>query len=205
MSNYELMKQQMAAQFLTYDQEEMIHRFSLDHDQGYLYIDFVARRYRINRRTGLVEWSDDDFNAIHEAGHNEAMTLYDMLCFSSPFSALSGEFISLQGLSSIQGSSGAPGRGLFDTVARSFDHQCERLAQACARLGGTPSLKGDVSYEIPLFSFFPMVFQFWESDEEFPAMITVLFDRNALQFLHYETLWFAASHLVSRLQEEMEQ
>ena len=49
MSNYETMKDRMSSHFLEYDQEKMIRKFALDHDEKYLYIFFVGRKYRINR------------------------------------------------------------------------------------------------------------------------------------------------------------
>lgn len=52
MSNYETMKDRMSSHFLEYDQEKMIRKFDLKHDEKYLYISFIGRKYRINRATG---------------------------------------------------------------------------------------------------------------------------------------------------------
>ena len=52
MSNYETMKDRMSSHFLEYDQEKMVRKFALEHDEKYLYIFFVGRKYRINRITG---------------------------------------------------------------------------------------------------------------------------------------------------------
>ena len=51
-SNYEKMKDDAAAAFLRFDQEEMIRKFALEHDKMYLYICFAGKRYRISRTTG---------------------------------------------------------------------------------------------------------------------------------------------------------
>ena len=64
--------------FLQYDQATMIHKYSLDYNSDWLYITFINRTYRINRKTGSVQWSDNDFETVHEANHNEAMTIYDV-------------------------------------------------------------------------------------------------------------------------------
>lgn len=37
--------------------------------------------------------------------------------------------------------------------------------------------------------------QFWDEDEDFPASVRFLFDRNALLFMHYETLWYVMGAL----------
>lgn len=55
-SNYEITKKESQKLFLDYDQQHMIDKFGLAHDDNYLYIEFVARRYRIDRHSGSVEW-----------------------------------------------------------------------------------------------------------------------------------------------------
>ena len=59
-SNYEKTKLSMANVFLQYDQDTMIAKFSLKHDPSWLYLSFVKRIYRINRKSGKVQWSEDD-------------------------------------------------------------------------------------------------------------------------------------------------
>ena len=74
-NNYDKTKISMAHVFLQYDQATMIHKYSLDYNSDWLYITFINRTYRINRKTGSVQWSDNDFEIVHEANHNEAMTI----------------------------------------------------------------------------------------------------------------------------------
>ena len=114
---------------------------------------------------------------------------------------MAGEFVALRSLAPFQGSAPTLGCGFFDAEARVFDGHGAALAVACAALGAQPLAKGDVAGVLPLFPVFPVGFRFWESDDEFPASIQVLFDRNALAFMHYETLWYAASVVIRRLSE----
>jgi len=58
-SNYEKMKNEMSGVFLQYDQEKMIRKFGLEHDDNSLYIFCLNRKYRIDRLTGQVSWSED--------------------------------------------------------------------------------------------------------------------------------------------------
>ena len=88
-------------------------------------------------------------------------------------------------------------------VKRIFDHKEELLSRVCERLGGTNAGKGDVAYEIPLFDFLPCRIQFWNSDEEFDAQLQIFMDKNILDFIRYETVWYAVGHLIKRLTEEM--
>ena len=81
-SNYEITKEKMAKHFLDFDQGTMISRMHLRYDSRYLYIRFVGRWYRIDRSSGLVQWSEDGFRHGIEGDFNEAMSIYDLLCCS---------------------------------------------------------------------------------------------------------------------------
>lgn len=203
MSNYEITKRKMQKEFLNYNQKEMIQKFCLDHDADYIYIKFLGHMYRVHRGDGNVTWSDDGFCTFSEANYNEAMTIYDVLCCSSGDCTLSGEFVNMDSLSFVQGSSAAQGSGLFQKMEQFFDHKNEAMARACRNLGGVESGKGDTACRIPMFDFFPVIIRFWNSDEEFPASLQVFTDKNVLKYMHYETLWFAVLHLLERIKEEM--
>lgn len=63
-------------------------------------------------------------------------------------------------------------------------------------------LVGDAAYELSLFPFLPLILRFWDSDEDFLASLEILVDENILDYMHYETLMFAISHLLNRLKDE---
>lgn len=203
-NNYETMRDQMRPYFLTFDQQEMIRKFDLRHDKNYLYIRFCGRPYRIGRNTGIVEWSEDGFATCVEGNYNESMTIYDVLCYSKPDCRLSGEFSASGSLKGTVYTGANAGTDMVATrIGKFFNENTDRLAEACVALGGIPEGKGDVAYRIPLFDFLPVRFAFWQADEDFPAEIRMLWDSNILQFMHYETIWFAAGHLLTRIEEWM--
>ena len=78
----------------------------------------------------------------------------------------------------------------------------EKADRACRALHGIPQPKGDVAYQLALFPFLPVLLRFWDADEDFPASLQVLLDKNTLNFIHYETLMYALSHLMRRLRQE---
>lgn len=198
MSNYEITQRQMARAFAGYDQEAMIRKFRLAHDENYLYVNLLNRPYRIHRSSGAVTRTDGAETC--EAGFNEAMTLYDVLCASQPDCAAAGEFVSINHLVNAAGKPEQSG-GLSARQTALFDHREDALSRACEALGGVKWGKGDVAYQLPLFDFLPAAIQFWSSDEEFPASLRLLWDKNVLQFMHFETVWYAAGHLMERLEE----
>lgn len=203
-NNYEIMRDQMRPCFLAYDQEEMIRKFSLENDPKYLYISFCGRRYRIGRSTGIVEWSEDDFQTCTMGDYEESMTIYDVLCYSKKGCCLSGEFAPSSSLKGVILTRMRAGGVADHRITRYFDGNIELLERACVALGGVPEGKGDLAYRIPIFDFLPMRFSFWRSDEEFPAEVQMLWDTNILSFMHFETIWYAAGHMLRRIEEYMQ-
>lgn len=211
-SNYEITKEKMQTHFLSFDQERMIRQFDLRHDDDYLYLRFIGRMYRIGRRNGKVWWeqavprTDGGLQEVScvEADFNEAMSIYDVLCCSKDGCRLSGRFARINSMKGTVHSSGL-GDMLYTGAAEKFDGRAELLRSACERLGGIRESVGDVAYRLPTFDFLPVIVQFWESDEEFPASFQILWDENVLDFMHYETTYYTAGHLLTRLEEIMKE
>lgn len=62
---------------------------------------------------------------------------------------------------------------------------------------------GDAAYGIELFDGLSIVVQLWLGDEEFPPNLRFLWDENALDYIRYETMYFAKGMLLERIREEM--
>ena len=198
-SNYEITKRRVQKEFIKYDQEKMIQKFSLDSDEEFLYIKFFGRLYRIHRKTGFLEWSEDQFATCVEGDFYETLTIYDLLCDSKEHCRAAGDYINLKSLSPLQSGGKKLGDDLLGDEVRQFDHKEEILCRLCENLGGVKTGKGDVAYEIPMFDFLSCRIQFWNSDEEFDASLQIYVDKNILDFIRYETVWYAVSHLLNRL------
>lgn len=195
-NNYDRMVDDARRLFLDYDQKKMTEKFHLESDEDCLYIRFIGQMYQVSRKTGMVTCRDG--SAEHKAGFNEAMSIYDILCSSAEKPELSGQFVTLESLNRVQGR-GIQTGSMYREYAEYFDDRPEVLLRACEMLGGIPGEKGDVSCVIPVFDFFPVCVRFWESDEDFPASLQFFLDRNALDFMHFETLWYVISFLCARL------
>ncbi|MCD8398189.1 MAG: DUF3786 domain-containing protein [Lachnospiraceae bacterium] len=205
-SNYNITRDNAERRFLNYDQENMIEKFQLKYDEQYLYIEFVGRDYRINRSSGRTEWTTDGFNHVEHAGFNEVLAICDVLCDSKEGCRLSGQFVKVNDLKGTVRSSGL-GNDLYGKYAEYFDGRLPELRKACEILGGENGEKqkiGDVSYLLHPFPFLPLMLQFWESDDEFPASLKFMWDENTLDFLRYETTYYVLGHVLERLKELME-
>ena len=55
MDNYEKQVYTGRELFLKYDQDKLIEKYGLKHDEEYLYLKYIETEYRINRRNGAIE------------------------------------------------------------------------------------------------------------------------------------------------------
>ena len=200
-NNYLLQAAQAKAYFLTYDQASLIRKLNLQYDEAYLYPVLFSRRYRLSRSTGDLEREEKD--GWQDANtHAEVMTLLDLICDSREDRFVSGRWKNMADF----------GRAFHqnlleerDPDAEFFQSRQESFRKACEALGGKPLPTGDISYSIEVFDGLPLAVQLWLGDEEFPARLRYLWDENALQYLKYETMYYARGLLLERLKQEMEE
>ena len=191
--NYEIALIQTRGRFLRYDQETMIEKFSLDADSKYLYLEFVSRPYRIDRKTGAIETLQ---NVWMPVTYEDGMTIYDILCDAKPYARVSGSFQNAWNQKNV---SNAPNGSMFQSTADFFSGHCEMLSRACERLNGRKVPFGDVGYDIPVFQDLCLRILFWDQDDEFPANLNLQWDKNILDFMRYETTFYAAGFVLKRL------
>lgn len=197
-SNYDISRNVMETTFAAYDHETIIQRFSLKHDAQFLYVSFVGQEYRVCRRSGFVERCEN--GRYTHAAYGECAPIFDALTHTP--SSLSGEFVTSGELPGIViGSS--PDAGIYSDHTKRFAGRSEDFKKALIKLGGQPYHVADVSAIVPMFDFFPVMVQFWDADEEFDAVLKLMWDRNATSFLRYESIAIAAGHLIRRLLECM--
>ena len=199
-SNYDKTVRIAQQLFVTYDQSAMIARYGLEHDENYLYLTFIGDRCRISRQSGAVEVCTDTGRFAPCGDYNIVMSLYDVLCYPTGTPELAGEWCQLH---SLQVTMSSPNADIFtQKYAAAFSGKTDALWRACQKLGGTrlPIAAGaDVYCRFELFPFFPIQFRFWDADDEFPAQIRILWDRNSLQFMRFETLYYGMGAFLSKL------
>ncbi len=202
--NYKTATLQGQQLFLQLDQEAMLRRFPLKADGEYIYLRFLDRDCRIDRTSGVVTWTEDGFATETAADFNLSMTVYDLLSYSDESAFLTGEYSSINSIGSGLSSSG-PGGEFFDKSAKGFQGRCEEMEKALLALGGTPGSRGDVSAILPLWGDICLQIRFFEEDEDFPASLQFLWDRNILQFMHFETTFYATGYVLKRVFAKMEE
>ncbi len=74
-------------------------------------------------------------------------------------------------------------------LLRRFAHDPDRFTQAGGKLGGRPLQTGDAAFSLPVFPKIPVSYILWEGDDEFPANLSILFDRSIEQHLPADAIW----------------
>ncbi len=193
--NYKKQVEMARGLFLQWDAGEIARRFDLEADGDFLYVNFFHQRHRVGRRDGVIQRQLP--SGWREAGFNAHLSIFDAICREKR-GTLRGQWCTINNLGNLH----HPGVGensLYAPYERAFDRRAEDLRRACGEMGGEPFPVGDAGAVLPVFDFMPLVFQFWEGDEEFPPQIRLLWDFNTLDFVRYETAWYIALYGLDRL------
>ena len=197
-NNYLIQAQQARVRFLTYDQQKLIRKFDLKHDEQWFYVNLLRKQYRLHRFTGDLQrcsgGSWEDANTFEEV-----MTLLDLLCDSRDDHWLTGRWQNMQtfGLQFHQNLL----EERRDPIADRFDREPGLLHRAAQALGAEAIPGGDVGYAFDLFEGLKIGLLFWHGDEEFSPRIRYLWDENARQYIRYETMYYALTLLHRRIAE----
>lgn len=204
-SNYDLQVDIGKKLFMEYDQEMLIRRFHLTADEIWIYLDYLHTPYRICRKTGQIQENLEKDIWRECRCYDTVMTIYDLLCYPETETApgLSGSWCPVSKFA-VMG--GPDALGFSQKYAVLFQDHVRELQKACVSLGGIPqkSFAGaDLTCMIPVTSYFPVLLQFWEGDEEFPPKLMLLWDENSMAFLHYETTYYLQGDLLERLSRQL--
>lgn len=203
-SNYDLQVDIAREIFLHYDQMLLIRKFGLRADESWIYLEYLNVPIRISRGDGHIEEYRDMWEECRS--FSTVMTVYDLLCYHQGVNApaLFGQWCTV-GTFVVTGVTNT--ETFTRKYAAKFDNRVPELKRACEKLGGVllPGMAGaDVTCRIPVTPLFPVLLQFWAGDEEFPAKLLLLWDRNTDSFLHFETTFYLQGDILERLMKHME-
>lgn len=181
--------------FTQRDLQAVIAKNHLQADEEYLYTSLFSQKLRISRSTGSVEVWEDGWRDGNVFGR--VMTILDLLCDSQPGKQASGTMVSMPTFG-LQFHSGLS-QQTNNPHAQQMQADLPALRQRCEALGGQAISGADVAYEFPVFQDLKLKFTLWLEDDEFPAQLCWFWDANALQYLHYETMYYAVGLLLNLL------
>ena len=190
--NYEKLYRQSREHFLTFPQEPMIDWYGLTHDEKHLYFHILSREAVLDRVTGELICGGE------RAGFNEACAVYDILSRAERRPVLANRWVSIVDLG---GNTAARHLDSLRAELGDMEGRLEEKKALCRSWGGVEQPQGDLSFILPFTEFFPVWVQVWEGEEELdiPARFNCIWDANTLDFMFYETTWYARGYLLDML------
>lgn len=186
--------------FLDYAPEALAKRPGVQAAGPELVVPFLGGEARIHRQTGAVTCTLA--GETWPAGYEEALAVYDWLCDAKPGAKASGEFCPVHSLPGVM----VRGNGLLMTggsLPERIDREPEAFCRACAVLGGERIPMGDLGFRLMVFPDLPVLLKFYFGDEDFSPALTPMWDKHTLDFVRYETVYYLASALFSRIKRQM--
>jgi len=199
MNNYEISLQNAMKRFCGYDMNVLARKVGITDRGEYFETRFFGMETSICKETGAVTVDGQP------ADFCEGLSVFDWLCDGKADAKAAGQFCPVSSLPGVL----VRGQGLLmesPELAREIDHQPEKFQAVCKNLGGKILDIGDFGVQIDIFPDLPMQMKFYHSDEEFPPSLTFLWDRNILNFVRYETVYYICGalkkHLLHHIQHE---
>lgn len=200
-SNYDIMRDDAARLFAQTDHSSAAARFGLQEQDGWLTLEFFGFPYRVSTSTGVAQRLVN--GAWETAGYNDAMTIYDLLGYSQPTCHAGGQMINTRSLHIKMASTAPSTTDLFARHGTLLGEHLEQLPAAFEAMGGTALKRGDASARFTVFADLKMQVQVWAADEDFPATVELFWDENVLQYMHYETVWYANGFILNEIEAQV--
>lgn len=132
-----------------------------------------------------------------------AILIYNHLCMPDP-PPPSGEWITFGSVPASHAKDKAWAAHVEEVIARHFSGNVEGLRKACERLGGRPATMSgshDAACEFRFFPHYPVLLLFYDAvaDEDFPAQVKLLLDRNVDKYLDIESIVVLGEEFAGRL------
>ncbi|MDR2699314.1 MAG: DUF3786 domain-containing protein [Nitrososphaerota archaeon] len=195
--------------FVAWDYDKIMRKFSRDYvncDENYVYLNFIYQPFKVDKKTGYVYKTVADNDEVECKNPLEIMSIMDMLCSEKPLQ-LSNVWCPISYFSKFSSIGEKAEKELYADFAEHFSGNATNIYNACSKLGGidyTVNESADVSFKINIFDFFPAVFQFWNKDDDFPSQIKILWDKNTLDYILFETSYYVVACLLERIQSQIE-
>jgi len=198
--NYLIQARQAKDLFATYDQDKLIAKLKLTHDEDYLYPVMFSETYRIHRKTGDIDRKTEN-GWVDANTFGEVMVLLDLVCDSRENRFVTGKWKNMTDFGLMFHRNLMEGKA--DPWADKFEANPEGFRSACESFNGIPFPQGDIAYTLEVFDGLCLTLQLWFGDEDFPAGLKFLWDENATMYLKYETMHFAKGMLLEKIEKRM--
>jgi len=195
--------------FVEWDHDKTLKNFPhtcVNYDENYIYLNFIYQPFKLDRKTGHV-YKTIDNDEVACDNPFEIMSIMDMLCSEKPLQ-LSNDWCPISYFSKFSSIGEKAENEFYTDYIENFSKNVTNLHKACLKLGGieyTVNKNADVSFKINVFDFFPVVFQFWDKDDDFLPKIKILWDKNTMDYILFETSYYVVACLLKRIKSQIEE
>lgn len=194
MNNYELQLRQWEQRMLLLSPGDLLKKLpELQRVGNELQIRHLGRMIALDLSTGKLRCLSDSMGL----SMNEKLNIYTLLWYCKEDAKLSGNWLSFHDIKAVSPFAPAFHKSVINALSFTFQGKENKFQEAVLSIGGH-SLRRN-SYFVPAFACMPLMINFWDGDEEFPPQSNILFDENACDFIHPESLVTIASEAVQRL------
>ena len=192
MDNYEKMLAAAQKRCAGYDMVTLAKKPGVCEAEMCLHTLFLGMAVTISKENAAVTVNGK------EADFGQALSVYDWLCDRKETAVASNEFCPVGSLPGVF--VGGKGLGMqLPKLAKRIHEKSESFRKVMEELGAEELPLGDMGWRLRIFPDLPMCIKFYFGDEEFAPQLTLLWDKNSMQFVRYETLYYIAGCLYDRL------
>ena len=164
-------------------------------DTGHFSIQFLGIEYVVDiADKRIFAYSDDDEDTDAQFLEQLCILTYLISCTAVP---LSGKLVTAEKLPSGQFFFRGPHALPTGKLEEVFGHDPHSIYSAATVVGAKKASFGDASIKVFVLPRLPLTFVIWESDEEFDARASILFDQTATSQLPLDAL-LAAVNLAAK-------
>jgi hypothetical protein len=192
MNNYDRMLLAAQRRFLEYDPHLLAARAGVEDRGDHLATRFFAQQVCVFKEDGHITLDGE------AAGFGQTLSILDWLCDGQadavaaeiycPVGSLPGVYVGGSGLN-IE----------MPRLAAAIDAAPDNFCRVCQTIGATEENLGDLGVRLEILPGLHMCLKFYFADDEFPPQLTLLWDRNMMRFVRYETIYYIAGCLYKRL------
>lgn len=198
-SNYVKVMEKWRQDFVTWDHEALCAKVGIHtYDEEAVRLSYFGVPHEIDRKTGRISCPGD---VSYEPGFDEALAIYNFFYYAKEGAENSGEWVHFRNVKDAGVFENAFEHLVLEPFAAYFSGRTEDFMAAGEGLGFLPLPYGDASFQVPAFSGIPLRVVFWDGDEEFPAKINLLFDKNITEFIHPESVTMLGSECMRYFKE----
>ena len=198
MNHYEMMLRDACRRFVSYDMAVLAKRPGVEDRGDHLKTEFLGEPVLLRKEDGRITVGDQD------ADFGQTLSVLDWLCDRKENAQAAGEYCAIGSLPGVYVGGGNLNMDM-PKLSGMIHENPDGFRDACVKMGAQPLQLGDLGFLVRIFPDLTMCLKFYFGDEEFPPQLTFLWDRNILQFVRYETVYYIAGCLQKRILRLMQE